>query len=465
MRALIRLSLAISVAMLLAFAPAANAAVLTWIEGNNVWIANPDGSGKKQLTTAGTAELPFRSPTSDDQGVVVAARDQEYFRIDQSGNVLNGNVAPMGPCSFGKPFPQPIAVDPTGEWVTYAYICNSGYPNFYNDFMVALSPAANAYATGNQIEWTSWYLPTWYGKRIVVSDSQKIFIQPATSNPPAPAAPSFGYAWIAEPGISLKRAAVNRAGTAVVLQGDVSDSSGNITSYLIWGRLPAGVPDSTDGTPADVADSCFVPVQGTPIFSGFSPDGSQITWSDDGGVKVSPAPTYNGTDQCTASPTVVAAGGAQPAFGAGTLAKSGGDNTTPPSDNTQQPPPAVCSACQNPGVATSPAIMIGKGSLKALKGKGLTVPVRCASACTIDLSLVIPRATAKKLHISAAKTVVIARGKRALTAAGTAKVVVKLKAAAKKRLRKVRKLKATLRAVVTGAGGAKSTAARTISLR
>lgn len=463
MRALIRLSLAISVAMLLAFAPAANANVLTWVEGGNVWIANADGSGKKQLTTAGTSESPYRSPTIDDQGVVVAARDQEYFRMDQSGKVLNGNVAPMGPCNFGKPFPQPIVVDPTGEWVSYAYICNSGYPSFANNFEVAISPAQTAYATGNQIEWNGWFFPSWYGKRLVVSDSQKIFIQPASSSPPAPAAPEFGYAWIAQPGISLKRAAVNRAGNAVLLQGDVSDGSGNITSYLIWGRLPAGVPDSTDGTPADVADSCAVPVQGTPIFAGFSPDGSQITWSDDGGVKVSPTPTYNGTDQCTASPTVIAAGGAQPALAAGTVATSGGGTTTtPPNDTTQPPPP--CTTCQNAVVTANPKIMISKGSLGALKGKGLTVPVSCASACTIDLSLVIPRATAKKLHISSAKTVVIARGKKTLTAAGTAKVVVKLKAAAKKRLRKVRKLKGTLRAAVT-ASGARSSAARAISLR
>ena len=464
MRALIRLSLAIPVAMLLAFAPAANATVLTWIEGSNVWIANADGSGKKPLTTAGTSETPYRSPTIDDQGVVVAARDQEYFRMDQSGKVLNGNVAPMGPCNFGKPFPQPIVVDPTGEWVSYAYICNSGYPSFALNYEVALSPAQNAYATGNQIEWDGWFFPTWYGKRLVVSDSQKIFIQPASSNPPAPAAPSFGYAWIAQPGISLKRAAVNRAGNAVLLQGDVSDGSGNITSYLIWGRLPAGVPDSTDGTPADVADSCFVAVQGTPIFAGFSPDGSQITWSDDGGVKVSPTPTYNGTDQCTASPTVIAAGGAQPAFGPGTVAPSGGGTTTPNDTTPPPPPPPPCTGCQNV-VAANPKIMVSKGSLNALKGKGLTVPVSCASACTIDLSLLISRTTAKKLHISAAKTVLIARGKKSLAAAGTAKVLVKLTPKAKKRLRKTRKLKATLRAIVTGAGGANGTAARAITLR
>jgi hypothetical protein len=464
MRALIRLSLAIPIALLFAFAPAADATVLTWIDGSNVWIGNADGSGRKQLTTAGTTESPFRTPTSDDQGVVVAARAQEYFRMDQNGTVLNGNVAPMGPCNGGTPAPAPLRVDPTGEWVAFGYLCGSGYPNFTVNYEVAISPAQNAYATGNQIEWDAWFNPTWFGKRLVVSDSQKIFIQPAASSPEAPAAPSFGYAWIAETGISLTRAVVNRAGNAVLLQGRVSDGNGGLTDYLIFGKLPNGVPASTDGTPADVADSCAIPTQGAGNFSDFSPDGTQITWADDGGVKVAATPSYNGTDTCTVAPTVIAAGGSQPAFGAATLAKSGGDTTTPPPSGPNVPP-AVCSACANPIVPPNPAIMAGKGSLKALKGKGLTVPVRCASACTIDLSLVIPRSTAKKLHISAVKTVLIGRGKAALTAAGTAKVVVKLKSAAKKRLRKVRKLKATLRASVTGGGGTRSSAARAISLR
>src|SRR4051794_41430976 len=113
MRTLIRLSLAIPVALVFAFAaPVANATVLTWIEGSNVWIATPDGSGKKQLTTAGTTESPYRSPTSDDQGVVVAARDQEYFRMDQNGTVLNGNVAPMALSALASRFQLPSAATP-----------------------------------------------------------------------------------------------------------------------------------------------------------------------------------------------------------------------------------------------------------------------------------------------------------------------------------------------------------------
>jgi hypothetical protein len=446
------LTLAIAIAVLALSASAANATVLTWIENDNVWIANPDGSGKKQLTTAGTAVIPFRSPTSDDNGVVVATRDQQYFRIDQNGAVLNANVAPMGPCNFGKPFPQPIRVDPTGEWVAYAYLCNSGYPNFTLQYEVALSPAVSAYATGNQIEWDAWFQPTWYGKRLVVSDSQKIFIQPAASDPPAPAAPSFGDAWLSVPGISLTRAVVNRAGNAVLLSGHTDDGSGNITDHLIWGRRPAGVPDSTNGTPAEVADSCAVPVQGTPIFPDFSPDGTLITWSDAGGVKVSPTPTYNGTDQCTASPAVVAAAGSQPAFGKSTLTQAGTPNTPGPTPGDPGNPPVACSACRPPGPAAKPAILLSRGRLEALTGKGLVVPVRCPAACAVDLSLVSKKKT-------------IARGKASRKTTGTAKVCLRATKAARKRLRKTRKLTATLRAVVRDASGSKTTLMRELKLR
>src|SRR4051794_11089986 len=152
----------------LALSGTAHATVVTWIDQNNVWIANADGSEKRQLTTAGTTDKPFGSPTSDDQGVVVARIDQSYFRLSQSGQTLTANMAPMGPCGAGKPFPQPIRVDPTGEWVTYQYLCSTGYPNFQAVNSVAISPAEHAYATGNQIDWDYWYLPTWYGKRLVV---------------------------------------------------------------------------------------------------------------------------------------------------------------------------------------------------------------------------------------------------------------------------------------------------------
>lgn len=472
----------VALAVLASAAPA-GATVVTWIEGDNVWIANADGTQKRQLTSEGTADTAFRSPTVDDNGVVVAARDQSYYRIDQSGKVVSANLAPMGPCGAGKPFPHPIRVDSTGEWVSYQYLCNTGYPNFNAVTSVAISPAQQAYATGNQIDWDYWYFPTWYGKRLVVSDSQKIFIQPANSDPPPPASPSFGWAWLVPPDASpnyvrYTRATVNRAGTMVLIEGSVHDSSGNLTQdFLALAQLANGVPAEAPQTPASsaIANDCRIATQGDAIFSDFSPDGNLITFADDGGVKVMPLPAIDSAADCRATgpTTVVSASGKMPSLGAGTVAAAteGGTGTGGDGTGTGGGPPATCPtgaapACSSPDVAgPQVSILVRKGSLRALTGRGLAVPVSCSEACNVDLSLTLPARTAKRLRMSAARTVVIARGKRSSAAAGQVKVVLRPTARAKKRLRKLRRLKATLKLVATDAAGNKTTAARAIALR
>ena len=57
---------------LLAFAlsAAANADSIVYIDQGNVWSAQPDGSGKVQLTTGGG----WHSPTQADDGTIAASR-------------------------------------------------------------------------------------------------------------------------------------------------------------------------------------------------------------------------------------------------------------------------------------------------------------------------------------------------------------------------------------------------------
>jgi hypothetical protein len=44
-------------------AGSAQASSLVYIKDYNVWLANPDGSGQRQLTTDGFRELPYESPS------------------------------------------------------------------------------------------------------------------------------------------------------------------------------------------------------------------------------------------------------------------------------------------------------------------------------------------------------------------------------------------------------------------
>ncbi len=85
----------------------------------------------------------------------------------------------------------------------------------------------------------------------------------------------------------------------------------------------------------------------------------------------------------------------------------------------------------------------------ALAGK-LTVPVDCSAACRVAARVELKKATAKKLGVPA----VLARGSRSLAGAGRASVKLAFASKARKKLRKARKVAATLVVEVRDATGA-----------
>jgi len=48
------------------------AASLVYIKDGNVWIATPDGTTKRQVTTDGTPDAPYYSPSQADDGTIFA---------------------------------------------------------------------------------------------------------------------------------------------------------------------------------------------------------------------------------------------------------------------------------------------------------------------------------------------------------------------------------------------------------
>ena len=55
----------------IALSPAvASADSIVYVKDANVWLANADGSGTYQVTTDGTAEHPYRSPSQADDGTI-----------------------------------------------------------------------------------------------------------------------------------------------------------------------------------------------------------------------------------------------------------------------------------------------------------------------------------------------------------------------------------------------------------
>src|ERR1700749_4332131 len=113
---------AVLVGALLCAGPAA-ADRLVFVRSDNVWLANPDGSGQYQVTLDGTADSPYSSPSEADDGTIVALRAPaggrpQIWRMSESGDLLNTPI--------NTPAPGTGAIDarvsPNGQLVAYWFV-------------------------------------------------------------------------------------------------------------------------------------------------------------------------------------------------------------------------------------------------------------------------------------------------------------------------------------------------------
>lgn len=97
-------------------AGAAGASSLVFIKDNNVWLANPDGSGQYQVTTDGTSSDPYMSATQASDGTILAQLGKYSFaRLSRTGKRLAPlfGVPPLG---FG---PHGPVISPDGSKFAY----------------------------------------------------------------------------------------------------------------------------------------------------------------------------------------------------------------------------------------------------------------------------------------------------------------------------------------------------------
>jgi hypothetical protein len=92
-------------------------------------------------------------------------------------------------------------------------------------------------------------------------------------------------------------------------------------------------------------------------------------------------------------------------------------------------------------------------AMATVRKRGLPFRIECNTACTARADLFIPAKVAKRLGISARRQVKIGTGSAQLTAAGSRAGKVKLTKKAAKRLRRTRRLTATLTIVIKDAAG------------
>jgi hypothetical protein len=261
---------------------------IVYVRGDDVWIARPDGADARRLTSDGTADEPYSSPSEDDAGHVVAIHgngsDSTLVRMDQHGRVLQSFVPPVPSLSIGS-----AAVSPDGDTIAYGALfshadCSTG--SCHTDFdhqlhFTAATSATARYGTIEDVTHASWMtdrrlvLETSAGNVVGiddVGDPETTWFEDCTS----------GVDGCDDTTVDHYTPTEARAGDRYASAMEVLPWSGDPAQYL----LVLQTHDATTGTPPAAPGSVGCTLQGPPLTTTFpGPDEMAVydpSWSPDG---------------------------------------------------------------------------------------------------------------------------------------------------------------------------------------
>ena len=421
--------------------PAAAAAApgsITYVDAEgNVQLISPEGGKPQAISDDGSKEAPYISPTAKDDGTIVAGRSRTFSTFTPAGGRLGGpfKLDEIYGSSIG---PLGSQVEPQGSRIAYGYL-------FYNTIGSSGYSPYTTFAhlgrdTGNQefLEFHSYLSPRWIGTTGKVAAVAGTGSRIAAIDPAGPQNTEVEFIDAdqgAPAGEGFRSVDVSRDGRDVLLVSAPELADSGPATLTVW-RLPAVAPASGGSV------VCRAQPFGAPdSMARWSPDGSAITWHDDKGVWVSPAPTGSGT--CKLSPKLIAAAGRQPSWGAASISTGAGSG--------------------------KPRIKLRKTAVPKLGvalRKGLTVRLTSNEAGRATATASVSGADARRFKlVGKKKQTVVARAKKKIPRAGTQVVKLRFTAAARKRLAKAKRIALTVRVTVIDAAGDRGAATRRVTLR
>lgn len=351
-------------------AASAQASSIVYINGGNVWLANPDGSGARKVSTGGG----YTSPSQADDGTIVAAHgSSNLVRMDRHGHQLPGPGVPPTPGGSGPLDPR---ISPDGSKVVFhwvAYAC---------DF------CGGTMRTGTQITWADHATPaeefgyqrpdtnpSW------ISNSRLLLFGSGADVVDLGTGPDRVQEWFNDseyipiPDNDIYyEGEVTRAGDKIALGGGVTDTntpSARIRFFSANGAFPA---KPTARCQLNDPTDAFTTLT-------WSPDGSQLAFEDAEGIWVMPV----NLDDCSSlRPTLAVPGGRQPDWGPPEVGTA----------NVDTPPCTAGSGCASPHGGN------GHGT-RGLRLRGLSVvPRRFRAARGARIRFQLSRSASVTLRVA-----------------------------------------------------------------
>lgn len=391
------------VALALALTPAAaHAEAITYADGGNVWVASPDGSVKKQLTTNATGDLKYYGPSQADNGKIAVifgklSRGASQMQVlSSSGKMEKTGLLQLSTCGAFGQLPSAFGytrIDPAGEVIAYDYLCTNTQVGGGTNTYVALTSAnqPGGFVGAEPLQVTGIWRPNWLpttapggaAPDMVVTSQAMTTLDKLSWITPLESQTVFSSNPDANTYISS--GSVSRTGNVLAYAWNEADDSKSIYVARLSGPFEPGVTGTSECRLVNSPESLNPSV---------SPDGTRVAWGDEGGTKVADVTIPEGAgNQCGGTTRVISASGGDPVFSAAKAPTSGGG-----------------------GGASGLTV---KGPSKATRSqvrKGLSFSTRCAKRCTVKATM-----------SAGGKTV--ARGSKTLKKKGTATLKLRAKLA------------------------------------
>jgi hypothetical protein len=456
------LAMACAIAALCA-APAA-ADSLTYIRGHNVWLANPDGSGQYQVTFDGTAGAPYESPSQANDGTIVAIREtpgqrRQLYRMTQSGRLLNAPINTPAPGTGA----MNSKVSPNGALVAYWFVTTVSDPlctfcvNLSNRALLSHSSrftGPDEVGTPNTGGW-----PSWIGDDTIVvgsgSATQWYF----------KLGMSEAAEWFADTDFVTQNFQTLLDAEAAPTGDRLAVVRGNHQETILLLRM--GGPPPVKPTVADPQCAVLSQPTGKFVDPTWSSDGRLLAWQEDDGVWSGAIPADLASCAGMGPFALRIAGATQPDLSPAAI----NPGPRPPCGNPGNPTACdverVCPACEGDqrereqgkpvldpaalrraigGFARSATRGLARLGIRGLQRKRrLTIAFSAPTAGTLTARLSASGASARG-------ATVLASGRHVYASDGKAKLTLKLTRKGAKALRRVRRLRATLKVSFTPSG-------------